>query len=439
MLSLDHIYVNLGIMKHVQLSYQDKFLLAFERKDLPFNSYLVFESNKAFPFEKIKETFLKSILNDEQLNITADSIHGVFTYKQFSESEILNSVILLEDKNQEELFYNSHFEYLKTPPIKIAISQYDTLSSNHQMIIAFHHPLFDGHAQMNYLKDFFDHYNGLEVIPRKIDEIVRFRTYFSTIPIHWFLSLTFEKFKNIFKRRSNQKTVIARFYDQEPKTRKMSYLKLQYEKKQIDLGVRKLKLSSTALFSICAIKALDQCLRDRGEASNPIVVYIPKTMRIELKSLRAFQNLIGFIWMKFSREKINNDSFYDYFRNFYKFRSTPNEIRKVLLESALLGTLIPYHKLQKLLQLKELKKHDSSLLISSGRTPSEIKFPDDFKHAHFYAKGVMHRSPGIGVLATSNEQYDFICIEYLTDAFKKESIEQFRDHFKHEVLKAIQL
>ncbi len=425
-------------MKHVQLSYQDKFLLAFEREDFPFNSYLVFESPSPFPVDKIQNAFLKSIRQDEQLNISANAANGVFTYKKFSDDEILSAFTLLENKDQEEQLFNSHFEYLKTPPIKLAVSHPDIKNSKYQLILVFHHPLFDGHAQMNYLKDFFDHYNGLNVVSRKCEDLVLFRHYFLSLPKIWYFNYFIQKIKNLFLSKQKEKIKIARLYDQEPTHRKMSYLFLDYDKKQIDIGVRKFKLSSTALFSICAIKALDLCLRDKGDLTKPIVVYIPKTMRPELKSMRAYQNLIGFIWMKFSRDKMTDDNFYEYFRNFYKFRSTPDEIRKVLWESALLSTMVTYKKLQSLLAIKEKKKHDSSILISSGRTPQEIKFPEEFKNAHFYAKGVMHRSPGIGVLATSNEQKDFICIEYLSDAFKPETIEQFRQYFHREVLKVIQ-
>ncbi|MBY0415581.1 MAG: hypothetical protein K2Q18_15515, partial [Bdellovibrionales bacterium] len=227
---------------------------------------------------------------------------------------------------------------------------------------------------------------------------------------------------------------ISRFYDREPKNRSMEYQLMEFDKKFIDGILRKSKLSTTAFFSLCAVRALHFIQSERGEEKNPIVVYIPKSLRFELKNLRAYQNLLGFIWMKFSRERLKAPDFNNHFRDFYKFRSTPNEVRKVIWAAALITKLTSYSKLRKMLYKKETKIHDSSILVSSGRTPKEIKFPEVFNTSKFYARGVMHRSPGIGLLITSNDEMDFVCVEYLKDAFDQKSISRFCEILNNEII-----
>ena len=46
----------------------------------------------------------------------------------------------------------------------------------------------------------------------------------------------------------------------------------------------------------------------------------------------------------------------------------------------------------------------------------------------------MHKSPGIGLLVTSYKHKDFICIEYLRDAFKPETIKRFKELLMEELL-----
>lgn len=406
-------------MKKACLSFQDKFLLAFEREDLPFNSYFYFESDIPFDLAKVKKTLLQYLKLEPQLSITSCFKTGQFVYGQFS-NEVLESAFVEIKEDEESSFLERPFKFLEAPAVRIASLQKE---HKHFLIFSFHHPFFDGHAQMNFLKDFFDIYNEKQYIPRKENELVHFRKYFYSAPLRWYFLIL--KDWILPAKKPRQHIRISRLADQEPVSRKMGYSLLEYDRKSIDLSLRKTRLSSTAFFSICAVRAFDKIQKERNESENPIVVYIPKSLRAELKNMRAFQNLIGFIWMKFSRQSLEQNNFTAYFRDFYKFRSSPDEIRKVLLVAAILTRFSPYNKLRKLLKHKEQKIHDSSLLVSSGRTPKEVEFPPVFREAKFYARGVMHRSPGLGVLVTSNDEKDFVCVEYLKDAFHPETISRF--------------
>lgn len=412
-------------MKNISLSFQDLFLLAFEREDLAFNSHFYFEANANIEFSKYKETFLKYIQSEPQLQISCDYRSGRITHHILSEAEILRACVIINTPDEETQFLESHFKYLIDPPVKIACFK-------NTLIFSFHHPFFDGYAQMVFLQDFFDLYHQKPYVPRKLNEIIKFRSYFNIVSPFWYVKYVVS---TLFKSKKSQdtKTVISRFFDQEPISRKMNYVLLEYDKKKIDLVLRKLKYSSTVFYSFCAVKAFDKIQKERGDSSNPIVVYIPKILRSELKAQKSFQNLIGFIWMKISRNKINDLNFTSYFRDFYKFRSSPDEVRKVLFWACLLTKLSSYQKLRRILEKKERKFHDSSLLISSGRTPQDIQLPDELLNAKFYGRGVMHRSPGIGLLITGNRNYDFLCIEYLKEAFNTDSIKRFKQLLDEEI------
>lgn len=414
-------------MKQAKLSFQDRFLLAFEREDLPFNSYFYFESAIPFDLIKVKAAFLKYLELEPQLSITSNYKTGECLFGKFSK-DIHEQCFQEIHENEESAFLERPFNFKEGPAVRIASIK---KADKNLLIFSFHHPLFDGHAQMNFLKDFFDIYNEREFIPRKEDELVHFRSYFFSAPLSWYFKLLRDWL--LPEKKSAQKVRISRLVDQEPASRKMGYSLMEYDRKTIDLSLRKTRLSSTAFFSICAIRAFDKIQKERNESENPIVVYIPKSLRAELKNMRAFQNLIGFIWMKFSRKTIDQNNFTSYFRDFYKFRSSTDEIRKVLFVAALITRLSTYQKLRGLLKKKELKVHDSSILISSGRTPKEVEFPPIFKEAKFYARGVMHRSPGIGVLVTSNDEKDFICVEFLKDAFMPETIARFCELLDQEI------
>ena len=172
---------------------------------------------------------------------------------------------------------------------------------------------------------------------------------------------------------------------------------------------------------------MDKILRERGEDEKPIVIYITKSMRFEFKVLRAYQNLLGFIWIKIERDDILKTDFAEKFRDTYKFRSGENEVKKTLLLAGLVIKLKSFKKLKAMVKIKEEKINDCTLLVSSGRTPPELQFPEIWKITKLYAKGSMHRSPGIGLLVTSFKQKDFICVEYLQDAFQPETIKRFRE------------
>ncbi len=414
-------------MKQARLSFQDRFLLAFEREDLPFNSYFYFESDTPFDLPKVKDAFVKYLELEPQLSITSCYKTGNCVYGEFSKHDFENAFMEINESSESD-FLERSFPFKEVPPVRVASLK---KGGKYLLIFSFHHPLFDGHAQMNFLKDYFDIYHGKNYIPRKENDLVHFRSYFYSAPLRWYFKLL--KDWIIPEKKSAQKIRISRLADQEPASRKMGYSLMEYDRKAIDLSLRKTRLSSTAFFSICAIRAFDKIQKERNEIENPIVVYIPKSLRAELKNMRAYQNLIGFIWMKFSRKTIEQNNFTAYFRDFYKFRSSPDEIRKVLFVASLITRLTPYQKLRGLLKKKELKVHDSSILISSGRTPKEVEFPPIFKEAKFYARGVMHRSPGIGMLVTSNDEKDFVCVEFLRDAFHTETISRFCEILDQEI------
>lgn len=397
------------------LSFQDKYILAFEREDLPFNSHLVLDVEGNLDLKKLEETFKKLIEREPFTLIVPDDQTGQFHLREDTE-EIKNFYVL--DENELDDFWDTKFKFPDEINVRMAVVP------NKKIIFSFHHAVYDGHAQFNFLKDFLDIYLGKHYVPRTMQDVYKFRKYFLGTNPFWYLKNIFSLFK-VQKRKG--KTQIARLNDYEPVSRKVDMELIELDRKIMDTAARKLALSSSAYISLIGANVMDKLLRERGESEKPIVLYITKSMRFEFKVMRAYQNLLGFIWMKIDRNEINNPDFSAKFRDTYKFRSSEDEVRKTLLLGALLVKIKPFTELKEILRKKEERVLDCTLLVSSGRTPTDVQFPEEWKITRLYAKGTMHRSPGIGLLVTSFKQKDFICIEYLRESFKKETIARFKE------------
>jgi hypothetical protein len=396
------------------LSFQDKYILAFEREDLPFNSHLVLEVEGDIDIEKCETTFQQLIEREPFTLILPDAKTGRFRLRENAEGIKIH--VLKED--ELDAFWDKMFIF----PDEVAVRM--GIVPGKKIIFSFHHALFDGHAQFNFLKDFLDIYLGKNYQPRTLQDVYKFRKYFSGTKLIWYLKNLLPLLK---VQKKKGKTKIARLYDCEPVSRKVDMELIELDRKIMDSAARKLALSSSAFISLIGARTMDKILSERGETEKPIVLYITKSMRFEFKVMRAYQNLLGFIWMKINRSELQEKDFPAKFRDTYKFRSGEDEVKKTLFLGALLVKLKSFSELKKILRYKEERIHDCTLLVSSGRTPAEVQFPDEWKIARLYAKGSMHRSPGIGLLVTSFKQKDFVCIEYLRDSFKPETIARFKE------------
>jgi hypothetical protein len=407
--------------KTLDLSFQDRYILAIEREDLPFNSHLVLEIEGELDAERVKESFKKLITLEPFAWMIPDHEAGKFNLLDIKSVDLEKQIFILKSSDLEN-FWEKKFNFPNEIALRLGLVKEGERYT--KMIFSCHHALYDGHAQFNFLKDFLDIYNGETYQPRTADDVYKFRKYFKETPFNWY----WKNLKALFKvSKKKGKVRIARLYDHEPVTRKVDMELLELDRKIMDSKSRKMALSSSAYISLVGAKVMDKLLRERGESERPIVLYITKSMRFEFKVMRAYQNLLGFIWMKIERSEISDPNFKVKFRDTYKFRSGEDEVKKTLLLAGVLVKLKSFAELKKILKKKEERVIDCTLLVSSGRTPAEMVFPEEWKITKLYAKGSMHRSPGIGLLVTSFKQKDFVCIEYLREAFDKETIARFKE------------
>jgi len=397
------------------LSFQDKYILAFEREDLPFNSHLVLDCDGEVDIQKMKDAFKKLIELEPLARVIPDEVKGRFRLVEGDNGE---KQFFTLSSDELENFWERKFIFPEELAVRMGVCE-------KKIILSFHHAVYDGHAQFNFLQDFLTIYLGKSYQSRSLaQDVYKFRKYFRETKLSWYFTNLLPLLK---VQKKKGKTKIARLFDSEPQTRKVDMVLVELDRKIMDQAARKNALSSSAFISLVGARAMDKLLRERGESENPIVLYITKSMRFEFKVMRAYQNLLGFIWMKIDRADIQKPDFGVKFRETYKFRSGEDEVKKTLFLGALLVKLKSFSELKKILRKKEQRVHDCTLLVSSGRTPSEMIFPDEWKISRLYAKGSMHRSPGIGLLVTSFKQKDFICIEHLRDSFNVETIQRFKD------------
>lgn len=412
---------NRQISNPLQLSFQDRYILAFESDLINFNSHLFLEIEGEVSELEMQSAFVKLLSLEPQARLIPDFSSGDFYLKEIEKNQIEKQVSVI-DVNAVDDYLDKKFNFPSEYAVRLALVKKD--NQFHKVLFSFHHSIYDGHAQFNFLKDFLDIYEGREYLPRTLGDVYKFRKYFLKTSPLWLLKSIFDFFK-IAKKKNKVK--IARLSDQEPITRKVDIELIELERKVMDGKARKLAMSSSAYISLIGARAMNKLLCERGETDKPIVLYITKSMRFELKIMRAYQNLLGFIWMKINREDILKDDFAMKFRDTYKYRSGEGEVKKTLLIAGIIVKLKSFSGLKKVLKFKESKIHDCTLLISSGRTPPEIQFPESWKIKKLYAVGSMHRSPGIGLLVTSFKQTDFICIEYLRDSINVDTIKRFKE------------
>lgn len=413
----------------VRLSFQDKYILGFESDAIAFNSHLVLELEEGAEahLNKLTQAFNKLIELEPFTRIAPDYQTGEFYLQPFENEKTKTQIHKVDLDNLDE-YLNKPFDFSSEYAVRMLICNTESSS---KLIFSFHHSVYDGHAQINFLKDFFDVYNGESYQARDVRYAYRFRKYFIQTKLPWIFKFLAGLLKQ--RKKKNSKVKIARLFDKEPENRKVAVKVLELDRSLLDKGSRKLALSSSAYISLVGAKAADALLRERGASEAPIVLYITKSMRFELKCLRAYQNLVGFIWIKVSRDSVKTKDFAKVFRDTYKFRSSDDEVRKTLFLAGLMVKLVGFKKLKTLLARKEQKVHDCTLIVSSGRTPPDVKFPADLKVKSLLARGTMHRSPGIGLMVTSFKNKDFITIEYLEDAFYLSTIERFAELILKEI------
>jgi hypothetical protein len=409
-------------VKH-KLSFQDRFILASEREDLPFNTQFYFQSKDPFPIKELEKS-LRDLISKKQY--APDSL-GILQ-KLHKENLDLGSKIKMITKEQEDRFL---FDKFKTTdvPVKIALYQCD---SEYYLVFNFYHVFFDGHAQLLFLQDLFRLMKNEQLTPEESQASAHthFLQYIKNIPVIWIFKYLISQF---IKKKKKSKTVVANLTDMTPSDRVTAFNLIEIPQIDVNDKMKKSSLSSTAFYTFCATKAITRYLEHKEKKYDSIVLHIPKSMRGEIKAKSVYQNVIGFVWINFKPDFFKGDDAINRFRDFYKFRSTVNENRKVIFEMWLLDFLKSFKNLQKIFEYREKNRAECTLLISSGRTPHEFKFPDVFSTAKFYTRSTMFKSPGIGLFITSNNKTDYISIEYLKTSFSPGSVDLFQKMLLEEI------
>lgn len=390
--------------------------MSIEREDFAFNSHIIIEFSGSIDTQKLNENIHQLIKTDSMLQLKPDFSLGKFYKINLKDLEKEDFIQIIKTNDFDNFRNKSFLNDLLSFRVGFC-------PEAKKMIFSFHHSLFDGHAQFIFLERLFKTYHQTPLPPQSIYPF-SFKRYFLSINF----SFIFYFFRDFIRSKLKKKKIknIAKLYDYEPTNRHVDYKLMEIDKKIIDKKARSLGLSGAAFFSLAVSKAIHLYLIEKGDKSSSIMQYIPKSLRFELKQTQNYQNVVGFIWMNIPRDVFFRNDSDKLFKEFYKKRSHPFEIKKVLLYWGIAVKLLSFQKLKMLSLKKEKVIHDCTFLISSGRTPSEIPFPKEWDIQKLYAVGAMTRSPAIGLLTTSYADKDFLTLEYLKTAFKNESIERIQ-------------
>ncbi len=423
-------------MKKINLSHQDQFLLALDREDLPFNSHTIIEVTLESDISLLKKALIDYVKVEPLLRVVPNKKTGTFMILDFSKIETDSLFFTLEEK-EEESFFIKPFMFPHEIAIRMGVV---TTKEKIKIIFSYHHFLFDGHAQFIFLEELLKVARGEKVSPRKNFEIYRFRYFFKSKNIKWYLRL-FKNILKINKKKKNTKNLkIASLMNTQKNqkssrhSRKLGVEFIEIDRSLMNKKSREYRLSQTTYLSLIALNSIHKILNEKGDRLSPIIIYITKSLRPELGAKKCLQNLIGMIWFKVERKELEKEDFYKKFKEIYKFRSSLDELMKIIFITGVFVKVINFKKIKEILEKKEkYGKMDSTLILSSGRISRDVIFPKMITVNKIYSRGTMHRSPGLGIMSTGFENKDIICIEYLKDMFNKETIAKLKRHMENEL------
>ncbi len=416
-------------------------MLAHESSDVNYNSQLCIEFHGKLEPELLIQALDQAIeqipLLRSRIKITAfafkrsynpsKEIHG--KNRVFFENKILNS-----DRLDE--FCNKKFDLAQEAPFCFLLSK--TQNGKNILIFNVHHTLCDAAGQFHLLEEVFRLMNGLEVRPgAKSTEVFQYRDLWKYMGWKWFTRHFIDNFKPLSKQRQYK---MATLIDHpEVKTRYVTSFSLSLtpeDQLHIRSVCKKFEISITEFLTYSAFKALDRSLQRRGDATTPVMVYLPKTLRPLLKIRYSLQNILSTVLIVGRRDEIHGDKFLGkvkYIINSHKM----DKAAKFIFNSLWYCSFMRPKVLQEYFKTLDQDPDSitSSLLISAGLVPRSFNFPSGWSEISVWARGNMLKSPGVGVIFTGVQGSETITFEYLKNVSDQSTILQFSEDLMHELLK----
>lgn len=427
--------------RSIPLNSLEKFLLAHESEVVSYNSQIVVEFNGDIRLLDMQKAVDQAI---REIPLLRSYIkETTFKFRRFYKTESdFNSeqVIEVRDKilNQDSIdeFCQKKFDLAKSPAFRFLLAK--TSNGKNILIFNVHHSLCDAAGQFHLLEEVFRVMNGMEIRSgAKSDKVFRYRDLWKHMGWKWFVGNIYSQLRPLSKQRQYKMATLIDHLDRPERFVTSTTIHLsENEQNKIRESCKKFDISITEYLSYCCFKALDSSLKSRGDHKTPIMVYLPKTLRPLLKIRYSLQNILTTVWIVGKRDEIHDLNFLGKVKhiiNSHKMDKAAKFIFGTLWASAVLKPKTMREIYQKL--DRDADSITSSLLISAGRVPRSYTFPEGWSDISVWARGVMLKSPGVGVIFTGVAGAETITFEYLKDLTEKATIENFKTNLKEELLR----
>ncbi len=405
----------------------EKNMLAWDREDLPFNSHLVADFDQPLDsalFIKAHERLYKEIpllrtiiVNNERY--VQDKLIGHRPLIEFLE--------ITEEVENE--FLSRTFNLASDPPYRALFGKLTKEDNTWRLIMTVHHTSFDGVAQGYLFRELMLAYQELpltywttQIMPFKFRDL--FKKKFSP-------SKRFALYYKLIKSLNYKKPMAATLLTHPEKVSR----KVRHE--YFDLGVlgkdilnakgRELKLSFYEIFFLAILKTLDKTIKLKDE--KPIVLSVPVNFRTFLKVNHFFQNVVGLITLRFTRDEIQENNIVMILKEKIKASSQPHFTLKPAFLATISSKILGINALRKIMLKNDIDPMAiySSVLISALRfSSSDMIMPSDLMPKRLFGHGSLFKSPGIGVIVTGTKENQVVVIEYLEDLISPEVITEFK-------------
>lgn len=416
-------------------------MLAHESEEIAYNSQIMVEflgdvrlaDMRAAVDQAIKEIpLLRSHIEETAYNFNR-------FYKSeadFNSFEVIELRSKILDQDEIDQFCQKKFNLSQSPAFRILIGK--TALQKNILIFNVHHTLCDAAGQFHLLEEIFRVMEGQDIREgAKTDKTFRYRDLLRFMGWKWFINQVYTQLRPLAKQRQYKMASLVDHHERPQRFVTSQTVELNSdEQEKIRVSCKELNISITEYLTYSCFKALDKCLKARGDDKTPIMVYLPKTLRPLLKIRYSLQNILSTVWIVGKRDELHSDKFLEKVKhiiNSHKMDKAAKFIFGTLwaasvLKPATLKSL--YQKLD-----RDPESATSSLLISAGRVPRSYTFPANWTDISVWARGTMLKSPGVGVIYTGVAGAETLTIEYLKDVVEISTINDFKKNLLSELLK----
>lgn len=431
--------------KRLPLNSLEKFMLAHESEAVSYNSQIVVEFDGFIVPEQFRETIEKAVSSIPWLRTKIITNYFCFDRKIMNAKEIeLSKTLIIKDypitSGELDEFCKMKFDLKAGHCFTFLIAP---LTNNRtQLIFNVHHTLCDAAGQFLFLEEIFRIMNGEETRSEALKPATfRYRDLRKHMGIKWFIKQIWDNRKTLKNQRQYKMATLIDHPEKVDRTVSSITFDLnEMQKRNLSVLTKMRDVSIAEYLTYASFIAYDECLRERGDITTPIMAYMPKTLRPFFKIRYSFQNILSTVLVIGKRDEIHNEKFLGKIKHIIRGHKV-DQASKFIFKGLLPCSVSRPSTLKRIFSAMDNDPQSitSSMLISAGKVPRSYTFPNSWQNIRIWARGTMLKSPGIGIIYTGTIDHETITIEYVKELFEKETIELLRDRLIESLSPAISL